>query len=170
MNIIDVIRSEINEVIAPKDNRKLKWNDLEDDIQERSQKKDKNFKLSGKWKNYKEDRDGFKVFIVDGEWVRNNLSVIFGHGGHGLVHEFIPHNEIWIASHHYKIKGRNGVSVGCGCNKGNQKLSDEYFESCTIHEISEYNLMKTSGMNYWTAHNISLDVEREIGLISPKEL
>jgi len=170
MDIKSIIKSEIKDFKTPKDNRKLKWDDLEDDIQVRSQKKDKKFKLGGKWKRFKENREGFKVFTVDGEWVRNNLSVIFGHGGHGLVHEFIPHDEIWIASHHYNIKGLNGESVKCGCNKGNQKVSDEYYDSCAIHEIAENIMMKTKKMNYWTAHNISLDIEEQIGLIPHDEI
>ena len=170
MDIKSIIKSEIQDFKTPKDNRKLKWNDIEDDVQNRAQNKDPKFKLEGKWKKFKENREGYKVFTVDGEWVRNNLSIIFGHGGHGLVHEFIPHDEIWIASHHYNIKTPNGANIKCGCNLGNQKVSDEYYLSCTIHEIAENIMMKKENLNYWTAHNISLDIEDKIDLIPDSQI
>jgi len=141
----------------PKDNRDKLWADLEEDIRKRGPKKDRKFRLSGKWKRFVRVEDGLKVYAVDGEWVRNNLSVIFGHGGHGRVHEFIPNDEIWIATHHPK---------GCGCKKLRKdlKASKAYFDSCAHHEIVEYQLMN-KGMIYWKAHNNALEAERRLGLL-----
>ena len=141
----------------PKDKRDRLWADLENDIQSRGKKKDKSFRLSGSWKKFLRSEDGFKVYSVDGEWVRNNLSVMFGHGGHGRVHEFIPDDEIWVATHHPK---------GCGCKKLKKdlKASQQYSDSCAYHEIVEHKLMK-KGMIYWKAHNHALDAEKKLGLL-----
>jgi len=138
------------------DTRSVAWSEIENDVQNRAELKDKNFKLNGEWKKYVETRQGFKVYIVNGKWVRNNLSIIFGHGGHGYVHEFIPNDEIWISSHHY---------IGCDCNLGNEKISKNYFISCVIHEITEHELMKNKNISYWKAHQMALEKERQLGLI-----
>ena len=140
-----------------KDKRDKFWAKLELKIQKRTKKKDETFALSGKWKKFIKKQNGLKVFAVDGEWVRNNLSVIFGHGGHGYVHEFIPLNEIWLSARHFD---------GCGCEniKKNQKVSKQYFESTLLHEITELKAMK-KGLSYWKAHQISLQKEREAGIL-----
>jgi len=140
-----------------KDNRDKLWSELELKIQKRAKKKDKKFILSGKWKKFIRRQEGFKVYAVDGEWVRNNLSVIFGHGGHGYVHEFIPRNEIWISTRHYE---------DCGCEniKNGQKVSKAYFDSTVIHEITEFKEMK-KGMIFWKAHQIATQKEVEAGIL-----
>lgn len=147
----------------PKDKRDKLWAELEADIQARGGKKAAGLTLKGKWKKFIRTQDGFKIFAVDGAWVRNNLSVIFGHGGHGYVHEFIPLDEIWIGIRHFH---ENEWSQ-CGCKniKKNQKFSKKYFVSCVIHEIMEFKEMK-KGKPYWIAHNIALDKEKEAGLLS----
>jgi hypothetical protein len=140
------------------------WNKLEDEIQRRSKRKDHSFKLSGRWKTFIREQDGCKIYAVDGEWIRSNLCIYFGHGGHGLVHEFIPLDEIWISTHHYH-EGRSGL-VRCGCKKDskNQTVSENFFESSIIHEFFELNLMK-KGKKYRVAHNMANHKEIEIGLI-----
>lgn len=140
-----------------KDKRDRLWAKLELKIQRGAKNKDKNFRLTGKWKKFVGKQDGLNVYAVDGEWVRHNLSVIFGHGGHGYVHEFIPHNEIWISARHFK-------NCGCKGTKNNQKISRAYFKSTVLHEIVEYKEMK-KGMNYWRAHQIALQKEKEAGLL-----
>lgn len=140
-----------------KDTRSKFWAKLELEIQKRGNKKDKTFVLSGKWKGFVRKQDGFKVYAVDVDWVKNNLSVIFNHGGHGYVHEFIPKNEIWISTNHFD---------GCDCKnvvKG-QRVSKNYFDSCVIHEITEFKEMK-KGKSYWEAHQIALQKEIDIGLL-----
>lgn len=146
----------------PKNNRDKLWAELEADIQDRGNKKDNKFILNGKWKKFVRIQDGFKIFAVDGAWIRNNLSVIFGHGGHGYVHEFIPLDEIWIGTHHFHENKWN--QCGCSNVKKNQKFSKNYFASCAIHEISEFKEMK-KGKPYWIAHQIALDKERGAGLL-----
>jgi hypothetical protein len=141
-----------------KDNRELTWEELEDDVQSRYSYKDPDFKLEGKWKEFVRNQDDFKIYLVDGSWVRNNLSVIFGHGGHGIVHEFIPNDEIWISSHHWYDNKFNHCE--CPCNKESSKVSENYFDSCVIHEITEFKEMK-KGKNYWHAHQVAINKENE---------
>ncbi len=141
----------------PKDQRNKLWSEIEDDVAKRAPKKDRKFKLEGKWKKFLRSQEGFRVYLVDGEWVRTNLSIIFGHGGHGFVHEFIPHNEIWVDNHH---------PVTCDCKnvRKDRKMSVPYTNSTILHEITEYNKMK-KGMKYWPAHNIALEAERKAGIL-----
>ena len=145
-----------------KDNRSRLWQQMELQIQKKAKKKDKNFVLSGKWKKFLRKQDGFLVYTVDSEWVRNNLSVTFGHAGHGYVHEFIPLNEIWIDM---------VWTDSCGfdmCerkeNKKYKKVSKEFLDSTILHEIIEFKEMK-KGKIYWKAHQIALEAERKLGLL-----
>jgi hypothetical protein len=140
------------------------WNKLEDEIQRRSKRKDPKFNLSGKWKRFVRKQDGLRIYAVDGEWIRSNLCIYFGHGGHGLVHEFIPVDEIWISIHHYH-EGKSRL-VRCGCKRDSktQKVSDNFFESSVIHELFELKHMKM-GKKYRVAHDMANKKEIEIGLI-----
>lgn len=145
-----------------KDPRDKLWARLEANIQTRASKKDRHFKLSGPWKKFVRRQNGFKIYAVDGTWIRVNLSVIFGHGGHGLVHEFIPLDEIWIARRHY---WENPWSF-CDCKgvKDRQPVSRNWFDSCVLHEIDEFRTMKKSSP-YWPAHRQALKKEKRWGLI-----
>ena len=105
--------------------------DIEREIQNRSGKKDPDLKISGLDKKYLTTFKGFKVYEVDSEWIRNNLDVIFGTGGHGRVHTFIPKDEVWIAK---------------GCNHN-------YQARCIIHEANEY--AKMAKLPYYQAHKNS---------------
>ena len=118
------------------------WADIEDDIQARAKKKDADFHLEGKWKKYYKEVDGFLVYKVNGEWVRNNLSVIFGHGGHGYVHEFIPTREIWVATKHWPY---------CGCHRWGGRMTAVDIRKTIRHEIEEFKLMK-EGWKFIKAH------------------
>ena len=149
----------------PKDDRDFEWSELEADIQDRGKNKDDDFHPKGEWKKFVRNQDGFKVYAVDGKWVRDNLSVIFGHGGHGYVHEFIPLDEIWCGTHHWD---ENEWSK-CDCDKGNEPVSKEYFDSCVAHEIAEFEEMKNDGEPYWPSHQKALDVEEELGLLKDPE-
>lgn len=147
------------------DRRLLFWMDLEDEIQKRAPRKDPNFSVTEpscrSWKKFVKEEDGFKIFAVNGEKVRNNLSVMFGHGGHGYVHEFIPLNELWIDTHHYTCLG------GCGCDnlkRKNQRVSPEYFESTVIHEKNEFWAM-ARGKNFYQADQIARQEEARAGLL-----
>lgn len=139
------------------DDRNSLWAEIELKIQKRANNKDLKFSLSGDWKKFLRIQDGFKVFAVNGEWVRNNLSIIFGHGGHGYVHEFIPRDEIWIDTHHCE-------DCGCAVNEMNQEVSQNYFDSTVIHEIAEFKEME-KGMDFWNAHKIALQKEVDAGIL-----
>lgn len=143
-------------MIFKKDMRDKLWGKLEVEIQRRGGAKQKWFVLSGVWKRFIREQDGFKVYAVDGAWVRNNLSVIFGHGGHGLVHEFIPLNEIWTATYHFHESRFSWC--GCKVRKHNQKGSKAYFDSTVLHEIAEFKEMK-KGLKYWKAHQLANEAE-----------
>ena len=146
-----------------KDARDKLWSRLERVIQSRAGKKDRSFKLIGTWKKFVRNQQGFKIFRVDAQWIHNNLCAYFGHGGHGWVFEFIPRNEIWIASHHHR--GTSDVDCcNCTVRSNNQKVSQNYFDSTVLHEIAECALMK-KGMAYWPAHQRALQVERSAGLL-----
>ena len=145
-----------------KDKRDQLWARLEKEIQNRAGKKDNKLVLSGKWKKFIRKQGKLSIFAVDGKWIRNNLCVYFGHGGHGYVHEFIPKNEIWISTHHYDESRL--VRCGCRLRKKNQRVSKNYFESTLAHEITEFNEMK-EGTKYWKAHQIALEKERSLGLL-----
>ncbi|MEK7606728.1 MAG: hypothetical protein AAB444_00820 [Patescibacteria group bacterium] len=140
-----------------KDTRKITWKELEKDIQIRARRKDARFSLRGAWKKFLRKQEGFMVFEVDGDWVRANLSIIFGHGGHGLVHEFIPHRAIWVSARHFKNCGCRGVAR-------NQHMSPRMTASTTLHEIREYQEMK-KGRAYWPAHQMALEAERKAGFL-----
>jgi len=146
-----------------KDNRDQLWVKLESEIQKRTNKKDKKFVLSGKWKRLLRKQGSFKIFAVDGAWIRNNLCVYFSHGGHGYVHEFIPKNEIWVSTHHYD-EGSEIARCSCRVKRRNRKVSKDYFESTVVHEITEFKEMK-KGKSYWKAHQIALEKERKLGLL-----
>ena len=105
--------------------------DIEKDIQDRAENKDPDLKINGIDKQYVTTYKNFKVYLVDSEWVINNLDVLFGSGGHGRVHTFIPNNEIWIS------KERNS----------------DYQARCIIHEYNEFKEM--SKLPYYQAHKSS---------------
>ena len=147
-----------------KDNRRLRWSDLEGAIQKQARKKAKAFVLAGAWKEFLRTHGTYKVFAVDGSWLRANLCVYFGHGGHGLVHEFIPMDEVWVSTHHYDDGDTDLSKCNCKRRTKRQKVSKNYFESTLIHEIEEHEQMK-KGKPYWEAHNIALEKEREVGLL-----
>ncbi len=140
-----------------KDNRGKLWSTLELKIQQRASGKDKLFKLKGPWKVFMRKVAKISIYAVDGEWVRTNLSVIFGHGGHGYVHEFIPLNEVWVATKHPNDCDCKNVRV-------DRDMSKAYSESTIIHETTEQIEME-KGKIYWEAHNIALEKEREAGLL-----
>jgi hypothetical protein len=146
----------------PSDKRTLSWNALEKEVQHHGLMKDAAFRLEGPWKTFVREQDGLRVFAVDGTWIRNNLSVIFGHGGHGFAHEFIPLDEIWIGTHHYG--GSLFNSCSCNISYPDQPVSQAYFDSTTLHEITERKAMK-DGTEYWPAHQAALEAERVAGFL-----
>lgn len=140
------------------DDRKITWAEIEADVQQAGHQKDPSFRLAGDWKRYVHTLDdGVKVYAVDGSWVRNNLSIIFGHGGHGLVHEFIPLDEIWVSDKHQE-------SCDCRNMRPDLVLSQNYFDSTVLHEHVELKAMM-DGDDFWTAHQKALAAEVAAGIL-----
>lgn len=145
--------------------KKISLAEWELNIQKRAENKDANFLLflaraleaSGVLTFVKE-QDGFRIYRVDGEWLRNNLIPDFEHAGHGFVHLPIPMDEIWVDIRHYK---------GCNCREvgQNRRLSQKFFESTgAVHEPAEFKKME-KGMTYWRAHQIALEEEKKAGIL-----
>lgn len=148
---------EYSHVDFPPDPREPWEAELELKIQNRAAKKDPEFRPSGTWKEFVREEHGVKVYKVDSEWIRNNLLARWNHGGHGYVCEFIPADEVWVGTTH---------PADCDCQGVNEarEISDRYFESTVLHEVTELNLMK-DGMIYWHAHHLSLEKEKEANLL-----
>lgn len=141
------------------DDRKITWAEIEADIQLAGYNKDPEFYLYGKWKELVRTLDdGIRVYAVDGSWVRNNLSIVFGHGGHGLVHEFIPLDEIWVSNKHQKSCDCRGVSDDLA-------VSENFFNSTVLHEHVELKAMRDHADDFWTAHQKALAAELDAGIL-----
>lgn len=136
--------------LSKSDSRNLLWSEMEKEIQDNAKSKDPNFSLDGDWKEHVGNKDGFKIYAVDGDWVRRNLSFMFGSGGHGYVHEFIPHKEIWISIIDEVTRKRT---------------SQKYFMSAMYHEIEEWKQMN-GGKIYFKAHQDALRLELKLGILS----
>ena len=82
--------------------------------------------------------DGTKVYLVDGDYVRSHHHIDFVEGGHDLVYDFVPKDEIWVE----EMKNK----------------SDESYSA--LHEIYEHTLMKHKIVtDYDSAHEASNQVE-----------
>jgi len=81
---------------------------------------------------------GVSVWLVDGKLVRTIFDVEFTEGGHDLVYDFIPENEVWIDNDVRKEERRFII----------------------LHETYERELMK-KGMPYPQAHKKASKIEWE---------
>lgn len=77
-----------------------------------------------------------KIWIVDGELVRDLLFIEFTEGGHGLAYSFIPKDEIWI----------------------DDDVLEKERKFILLHEMYERNLMD-GGMKYEKAHKKASEIE-----------
>ncbi len=84
------------------------------------------------------EKDGFKIFLVDGYKIRHFIDFDFTMGGHGFRYMYIPLNEIWIDS-------------------SNESELDEIM----LHELIEAKLMR-KGKGYENSHVISSVKELEL--------
>lgn len=89
------------------------------------------------YRYYYGEKDGLKIWIVDGALIRKNIFNEFVFGGNDERYPFVPVNEIWI----------------------DNSVSSEEFETTLAHEINERNLMKNLAMTYFDAHDSSLAIE-----------
>jgi len=77
-----------------------------------------------------------KVWIVDGEFVRDMISVDFEKGGHDLCYPFIPKNEVWI----------------------DDDVEPNEIKFILIHELHERKLM-SKGKDYLPSHRDANKIE-----------
>jgi hypothetical protein len=93
--------------------------------------------ISGIYRFYVGEKDGFKIWIVDGAVIRHNIFNEFIYGGNDERYTFVPEGEIWV----------------------DNSISSEEFETTVAHEINERNLMAKFRMAYFDAHDSSLALE-----------
>ncbi len=82
--------------------------------------------------------DGVKIYLVDGELVRDRITIEYTMGGHHYRYPFIPEDEVWI----------------------DNAMDKDDIEATIIHEMHERTLMKYKGLSYSTAHARSSEVEK----------
>jgi hypothetical protein len=94
-------------------------------------------RVSGVYRLHMGMREGYNVWIVDGEAVRRDIYPSFLYGGNPQRYLFIPQKEIWI----------------------DNAIAAEEFEYTLAHELLERLLMARQGMSYSDAHNRALELE-----------
>lgn len=93
--------------------------------------------------------DAVRVYLVDGEIVRDIYKTDYIEGGHGYVYEWIPKDEIWIDS----------------------KMRPDEIPIILLHEFVERTLMKSRHVPYARAHDAALRVEfRHRGMFRKKDV
>jgi len=78
----------------------------------------------------------FKIWLIDGRFVRSKYDIEFTEGGHGLVYDYVPENEIWI----------------------DDDVVEKERKYVLLHELHERLSMK-KGFTYPVAHAKALVVE-----------
>jgi len=104
------------------------------------QYKNRNFSEPGMpWKKeIGRTSDDWVIYTVQGQYIRNNYDCDFTEGGHFAVYPWVPENEIWIEA----------------------EQSKEDIELSTFHEVYECKLMTLTGMDYDSAHDETIEVEK----------
>jgi len=151
---IDHMLIEWQAMRAGKD--KVEAIDRADKLEIRERKKSKIFKNSGidKAANQQEiidkihqkllkeySNDSLKVWLIDGELVRDLYDLEFVEGGHDYVYQFIPVNEVWL----------------------DNDLAPGEYPFVLLHEIHERYLMAT-GKTYSQAHRSASSIEHQARL------
>jgi len=98
--------------------------------------------IKGVYRLINEIKDGYKICIVDGPLIRQNIYPEFLYGGNEQRYLFNPKGEIWID---------NSISV-------------EEYRYTVAHELNERHLMAKFGYTYSSAHDSSLKIERKMRL------
>lgn len=88
-------------------------------------------------KKFLEENGEFKVFLVNGEFIRSYLECDFTMGSHHYVSRFIPKDELWL----------------------DDRLSANDTKALIRHEAHEAKLMR-KGMDYTKAHRLATRVEK----------
>jgi hypothetical protein len=97
-------------------------------------------KTEGVYRFYAGERNGFKIWIVDGTVVRREIYNEFLYGGNPERYTFVPVDEIWI----------------------DNSISAEEYETTLAHELNEQSLMAKFSMTYFDAHDSSLQLEEKM--------
>jgi hypothetical protein len=93
--------------------------------------------VSGIYRCYDGQKNGFDVWIIDGYKVRQKIYKEFLYGGNGQRYCYTPPGEIWI----------------------DNAISCEEYELTLAHELNERHLMAKFGWTYDKSHDSSLAVE-----------
>lgn len=93
--------------------------------------------------------DTVKIYLVEGEYVRDLHKTDYVEGGHGYVYPWIPENEIWVDS----------------------SIDSKEIPVIVLHEFTERTLMKYKKISYARAHIAASKVEFEHrGIFDKKSL
>lgn len=79
-----------------------------------------------------------KIFLVDGEFIRQQIDPSFCFGGHYKIYKYIPKNELWL----------------------DDCVEAKEIPYILVHELKELDLMKL-GMSYNNAHDYANATEKE---------
>ncbi len=97
-------------------------------------------KTGGVYRFFMGEKNGFKIWIVDGAVVRREIYNEFLYGGNPERYTFVPDDEIWI----------------------DNSISAEEYETTLAHELNERSLMAKFSMTYFGAHDSSLQLEEKM--------
>jgi hypothetical protein len=96
--------------------------------------------VDGVYQYYVGEKEGLKIWVVNGSKIRQDVFDEFVYGGNGERYTFNPPDEIWI----------------------DNAISCEEYETTLAHELNERNLMAKYGWTYDQAHDSSLNIELKI--------
>src|SRR5512136_617541 len=97
-------------------------------------------KIGGIYRYFCGEKGNFKIWIIDGNRVRQKIYKEFLYGGNEQRYIFNPKGEIWI----------------------DNAISCEEFDLTVAHELNERHLMAKFGWTYQAAHDSSLSLEQVI--------
>ncbi len=97
-------------------------------------------KTGGIYRYFCGEKDNFKIWIIDGNRVRQKIYKEFLYGGNEQRYIFNPKGEIWI----------------------DNAISCEEYDLTVAHELNERHLMAKFGWTYEAAHDSSLSLEQVI--------
>lgn len=82
--------------------------------------------------------DNIDIYLVDGDYIRDELDIDFSLGGHHLVYSCIPEDEIWVEI----LPNKKDILM------------------TAIHEAYELSIMKLGKLDYNQAHEYSNLIEQ----------
>jgi hypothetical protein len=94
-------------------------------------------KIGGIYRYFYGEKEDYKIWIIDGNRVRQKIYKEFLYGGNEQRYIFNPKGEIWI----------------------DDAISSEEFDLTVAHELNERHLMAKFGWTYQTSHDSSLRLE-----------